>query len=138
MIEKKYETKEHEFETYEDSLNYAKSFVCLNIDKDATSKQYEKNGKYVVITQIKVQENENKEVKKKYVQQEINGIPKKRGGWRDGGRPKSTGQTTVAVRIDKKLENLVNALKESLKNGTLDEKEIELLLMRTQKQKGDL
>lgn len=85
----------------------------------------------------KKQETEKKEkVQKKYVQQEIDGM-KKRGGWRGGGRPKSTGQTTVAVRIDKRLENLVNALKEELKNGTIDEKEIELLLMRTQKQKGE-
>lgn len=74
---------------------------------------------------------------KKYVQQEITGM-KKRGGWRGGGRPKSTGQTTVAVRIDKRLEKLVNTLKKELKNGTLDEKEIELLLISTQKQKGDL
>lgn len=74
-------------------------------------------------------------IQKKYIQQEITGM-KKRGGWRGGGRPKSTGQTTVAVRIDKRLENLVNALKEELKNGTLDEKEIELMLVRTQKQKA--
>ena len=62
-----------------------------------------------------------KPTQKKYVQQEIEGM-KKRGGWRGGGRPKSTGQTTIAIRIDKRLEKTVNDLKEQLKNGTLNEK----------------
>ena len=62
-----------------------------------------------------------KPTQKKYVQQEIEGM-KKRGGWRGGGRPKSTGQTTIAIRIDKRLEETVNDLKEQLKNGILNEK----------------
>lgn len=69
----------------------------------------------------KKQENE-KPTQKKYVQQEIDGM-KKRGGWRGGGRPKSTGQTTVAIRIDKRLEETVNKLKEQLKNGTFSDDE---------------
>ncbi|MDD2864680.1 MAG: hypothetical protein PHC99_08140 [Methylococcales bacterium] len=96
--------------------------------------EYKSRIEYLQSFEEKPKENKTQ---KKYIQQEIDGM-KKRGGWRGGGRPKSTGQTTVAVRIDKRLEILVNALKESLKNGTLDENEIELLLMRTQKQKSDL
>lgn len=113
-------------------------------DREAKKATREKN-KIVSILEQKPDPDpdEQKALKKekkntpKYVQQEINGM-KKRGGWRGGGRPKSTGQTTIAIRIDKRLEILVNALKESLKNGTLDENEIEILLMRTQKQTGDL
>jgi hypothetical protein len=73
---------------------------------------------------LSVDEKNRKTNAKKYVQQEIDGM-KKRGGWRGGGRPKSTGQTTVAIRIDKRLEETVNKLKEQLKNGTFsdDEKE---------------
>lgn len=69
---------------------------------------------------------------KKYVQQEIIGLPKKRGGWRGGGRPKTTGQTTVAVRIDKRLEKIVDALKVRLKSGNLNEKDIENLILEIQ------
>jgi hypothetical protein len=109
-------------------------------DREAKKATREKN-KIVSILEQKPDPDpdEQKALKKekkntpKYVQQEINGM-KKRGGWRGGGRPKSTGQTTIAIRIDKRLEILVNGLKESLKNGTLDENEIneiELLLMRT-------
>jgi hypothetical protein len=98
----------------ENELNQLKTYLTKNLKKQKETK-----------------------TEKKYVQQEIDGM-KKRGGWRGGGRPKSTGQTTIAVRIDKRLEMLVNSLKESLKNGTLDENEIEILLMRTQKQTGDL
>lgn len=113
-------------------------------DREAKKATREKN-KIVSILEQKPDPDpdEQKALKKekkntpKYVQQEINGM-KKRGGWRGGGRPKSTGQTTIAVRIDKRLEMLVNSLKESLKNGTLDENEIEILLMRTQKQTDDL
>ena len=68
---------------------------------------------------------------KKYIQQEIDGM-KKRGGWRGGGRPKSTGQTTVAIRIDKRLENVVNVLKQELKNGTLNENKIKNLIESVQ------
>jgi len=64
---------------------------------------------------------------KKYIQIEIDGM-KKRGGWRGGGRPKTTGQTTVAIRIDKRLKERVNKLKEQLKNGTLtDEQEKDVI-----------
>lgn len=65
------------------------------------------------------------EKEKNYQQSEFECLPKKRGGWRNGGRPKSTGQTTNAVRIDKRLESLVNALKDGFKNGTLSIGDIE-------------
>ena len=81
-----------------------------------------------------------KPTQKKYVQQEIEGM-KKRGGWRGGGRPKSTGQTTIAIRIDKRLEETVNELKEQLKNGTINEKkdvikieDLKKLLEKTKKE----
>ncbi len=61
---------------------------------------------------------------KKYKQDEIF---KKRGGWRGGGRPKTTGQTTIAVRIDKKLENIVNLIKTEFKKGELTEAKIDEL-----------
>ena len=66
--------------------------------------------------------------KKIYTQAEFDFLPKKRGGWRNGGRPKGEIETTT-IRIDKRLLSIIEKLKEEMKKEN-NEKilEIEKLL----------
>lgn len=66
--------------------------------------------------------------KAKYTQIEVFGIPKKRGGWRGGGRPKESGKTTSSIRIPNELTELVNTLKAGFKDGNITIEDIENML----------
>lgn len=73
---------------------------------------------------------------KKTKLKQIEMMPLPHGGKREGAGRKPIASEikkpeTVIVRIDKRLEKIVNVMKEKLKSGTLDEKEIESLLIRT-------
>lgn len=49
---------------------------------------------------------------------------KKHGGWREGaGRKKSSTQTKI-IRIDVRLLGIIEALKEKLKNGAMNDAEL--------------
>jgi hypothetical protein len=52
-------------------------------------------------------------------------LPKTRGGTRIGaGRKKNTSIVTRSTRIDVRLTGILIALRERLKNGTIDENEL--------------
>ena len=58
---------------------------------------------------------------------ELPNLPKKRGGWRvGGGRPKADYETK-AMRVDVRLIEMIETLKEKLRSGAIDEKTIEML-----------
>jgi hypothetical protein len=58
---------------------------------------------------------------------ELPNLPKKHGGWREGGgRPKGDYETK-AIRVDVRLIPIVEKLKEKLRSGEIDEKTIETL-----------
>ncbi len=58
---------------------------------------------------------------------ELPNLPKKHGGWREGGgRPKADYETK-AMRVDVRLIELIETLKTKLKSGEIDEKTIETL-----------
>ena len=58
---------------------------------------------------------------------ELPDLPKKRGGWREGGgRPKASYETK-AMRVDTRLIEIMEVLKEKLRSGAIDEKTIETL-----------
>jgi len=58
---------------------------------------------------------------------ELPDLPKKRGGWREGGgRPKANYETK-AMRVDTRLIEIMEILKEKLRSGAIDEKTIETL-----------
>jgi len=59
--------------------------------------------------------------------QKLPNLPKKRGGWREGGgRPKANYETK-AMRVDTRLIEIMEILKEKLRSGAIDEKTIQTL-----------
>ena len=58
---------------------------------------------------------------------ELPNLPKKRGGWREGGgRPKASYETK-AMRVDVRLIEMIETLKEKLRSGAIDETTIKTL-----------
>ena len=55
---------------------------------------------------------------------ELPNLPKKRGGWREGGgRPKANYETK-AIRIDVRLIAIVETLREKLKSGAINDEDL--------------
>ena len=55
---------------------------------------------------------------------ELPDLPKKRGGWREGGgRPKASYETK-AMRVDTRLIEIMEVLKEKLRSGAISDEDL--------------
>lgn len=58
---------------------------------------------------------------------ELPNLPKPRGGWREGAGRKKGNWETKLMRVDTRLIEIMEVLKEKLRSGAIDEKTIETL-----------
>jgi hypothetical protein len=58
---------------------------------------------------------------------ELPNLPKSRGGWREGAGRKKGNWETKLMRVDTRLIEITEILKEKLRSGAIDEKTIETL-----------
>ncbi len=58
---------------------------------------------------------------------ELPNLPKPRGGWREGAGRKKGDWDTKTMRVDTRLVEMVETLKEKLRSGAIDETTIKSL-----------